>query len=371
VLSFNVNVGEVYIVTGYLNVKDKISLGEKLSIEAYCINWGSVTFTGFTEITIFRRNTVVFYKASNTYSLPPGKSKRFRTEYTPGSTGPYLIELKCNYLNNFTRTVKTVVVGIPEAKEETNIPPPPISFSLLAVEYPQVINVTEDMEYTITIKVRNEGNQKLNNLKLVFMPSNIYARVVYPLIIPYLEPKEEGIFVAELKIPKIRPGSYIVEFSVISDETSAYGAITVVVSELSFKDKAESLLDYYESVLQMLETEIEKLKEKKNLTKASILLENTWKEWRIARRFYELGLYDECIRRLDDFVRKNIDDIVAEIERAQEIKPPKRIITFPAYIPTTTFFIVVLAILFVILLLFLNRRRRYTYRSGLIRFKRW
>jgi hypothetical protein len=369
------SINNVTTVCAYLRVPSGILINDIIRIETYCRNCGNLEYSGYTEITVWKDGQLIFFNTSGIYDLKTNEEYFFYSEVDPDTVGSYNVILKCYYPNNFTTTSQVVEVKappttttLPPVEKGVPIPPAPAVYNM-TIEYPKTINVTQEAEYIFVIKVTNIGNQELHNIHVDFASSRIKTRITYPLILSTLKPKKSSLFIAELEVPSIETGDYTIDFNVTSDEVSVPGRITVVVEKLEIKEKAENLLDYYESLLHYVEDEIEKAREeRKNVTKAEQLLQEAWDEWKASKRLYELHFYDECIQRLEEVVRKKIQEVIIELSRAKKIP---RVVT-RAFLPTWFVYLlmVIIAVVVSVVALFTWRRKR-RYRPGLIRFRRW
>lgn len=230
-----------------------------------------------------------------------------------------------------------------------------IKIANISVVYPPKLNLTQDAEYIVLIKVINNGELDIHNLYLELESSEILTEVVFPEMQSVLELRKSVIFTTNLKVPKeLRPGTYTIDWFVYSDEVDRSGKIIGEVRVLDIKEKAKELLLYYTDLLNDLKEEIDAAeREEKNVTVVRQLFYETAKDLEVSKELFRLTLYSASIEHLE-VVRLKIVQFVRALIFAESIKKP---LIFPALpmIPCMAW-VIMLIIVNSIVALSLNRK---------------
>ena len=376
ILKVSLDVGEYMEACSYLFVPTEVIKGSVVNITTYCRNCGNMDYNGYTEVNVRPKNsdTIVLYETSEIYFLKPREEYEFSISWLPTSQGRYIVTLFCHYPGNYTNTSVEIEVKAPPPRPVQ--PPPGIPVAMkppfynISVEYTPKINVTQEADCTLLIKVINLGDT-IHNLTVEFDSEIIDVKLTYPLLVSQLEKGESVLFVSTLRVESgIEPRKYPIRFSIISDEISREYEIIVNVVKLKIKEKAKNLLDYYESVLRYLEDEVfQKEVEGYDVSRVKPLLEDAKDDLEVARNLYKLGLYNDCIMRLEIDLKRKIEEIAVELTRLRKIpKPP---VALPAYMPSWIIYLfVLLIVVFIVVFILISSkgRRGYPY---LPKFKRW
>ncbi len=287
-----------------------------------------------------RREVIVPWYASPS----PGR-------YTMYVRGLYDNESSNEIVKNFT------ILSPPVVPEEPTIIPTPggARIANISVSYPPRLNLTQDAEYIVIIKVENNGNLEIHNLTLELESDYIQAEVVYPGIVSLLEVDESVLFTTRLIVPaNLELGEYKIYWFVSSEEVDKAGDIIGEVRVLDIREKAKELIAYYTSLLERLEDEIDAVKEEgKNVTLARNSLKEARTELDIAKELFKIGLYSESINQLE-LVREKIIESVRFLVLAEPI-PGLFVIPALPVIPCLIWIIILIIVDSVIALYTMNR----------------
>jgi len=279
--------------------------------------------------------------------------------YANPSPGLYTMYVKALYDNESSNEIvkNFTILSPPVIPEKPPIIPTPgvARIANISVSYPPRLNLTQDAEYIVLIKIWNNGNVEIHNLTLKLESSFIEVEVLYPDIVSVLEVDESVIFTTKLIVPaNLEPGEYKIYWFVSSEEVDKAGEIIGVVRVLDIREKAKELLAYYTSLLERLEDEIDATEEEgKNVTLARNALKEARTELDIAKELFKIGLYSESINQLE-LVREKIIESVRFLVLAEPIPGVIVIPALPA-IPCLIWVIILIIVDSVIALYTMNR----------------
>ncbi len=362
----------------YLTVSNETALeGSTVYITLITENCGSQNFSGYSEITLLDAlNRTIFSSSSLPYSLTLGSTISFKTSWYASPPGKYLVIGKVFYDNKTEIKYKTITVKTPPAPLP---PPPPTAAPIppvvavpailnMSIEYPRILNVTQAVAYPILFVVNNTGTLPIRNLTLKAWSSEklIMVGEIRPEVVPELRPGTSAIFLFAVFVhPETHPGNYNLYFNV-SDEISRSGRITLVVKKLEIKERAFSLLRYYEFLIDSLESLAMKVKkvERRNVTLALNKLMEAKREFKVCENLYEMMFYEKSIEKLED-VKEKLSEVVELLTVAppiEVVKPAKPTKPLPYHL-----FLLPLVVIVVIAATMAFWRRR----KPVLRYKRW
>jgi hypothetical protein len=243
------------------------------------------------------------------------------------SPGEYTMYVYSTYDNDSSNVIYSnfTVLPAPPAPPSPSITPSfqVVKITNMSVTHPPRLNMTQDAEYIVLIKVENNGDLDIHDLYLELKSTQIATEVIFPEIKEVLEPGLSVIFTTKLKVSKeLNPRNYTIEWIIRSNEMVKTGKIIGEVRILDTKEKAKDLLLYYTNLLNTIEDEINLAeKEGKNITTVIELFEDSTKELDVAKELFRLGLYESCIEHLET-VRIKIVQVVRLLVYAEYIKEP-------------------------------------------------
>lgn len=305
-------------------------------------------------------------------NVNPGSRNVFIFSWAMNSPGVHFIIAKTYFADkykqhNFSVLVTRAPETIPESfpvNQLSGISPFSPGYKM-NVEFQKNINITQDQEYVVPVKITNFGDSDLTDIHASFISKDLDARIIYPEKVDILKPGESSIFVGIIKAPLWLPeGEYKVDIKVTSNQIKFNDTINVRVNVLSLKEKAKELLNYYSDLIKKLENEINIIENEKNVTKAKQYLDEAKKSLDDAKDYYKLGWFKECIEQID-VVKDNIEKTIIEISKAE--KYSKKI-----QLPTVSYnyliiFLITTAIALFLFIIYKKKRKE----RELIPIKRW
>lgn len=356
-----------------LTEKDTYCLSEMVDIVNSLKNLGTENVTGNLSTKVLDPKSNQFLLASwQQENISAGEGKDYKINYTVyGSedVGNYKIESEFLLIfdGSLTRVKSFRVFEVRVCPITTVLPTPPgvpgvpgvpvKKIANISVEYPHRLNLTQDVEYTVFIKVTNVGGVPIHNLFLKLESREIETEVLYPGLIPVLEINSSILFTTRLKVPaELKSGSYGIDWFVYSDEINKTGTILGDVRILGVREKAKDLIEYYIDLVNRLEKEIEDAEEEcKNITLARGYLGQTKLEMETAKELFKLELYPETIEGLG-LVREWIVKSAIELVKARSTcRLP---VTMPAVVlmPCLIWIIIVIALDSIIIAILTKKR---------------
>ena len=351
---------------------------DDIKITLICENLGSYEYDGYSQVKVFDPNGDMIYSVkSEEYSILPSWFNQYVILWNVDSypAGTYSIEGTCFHPNGSISDSKNFdILGIAlgattEGVEKAAPPSLPAPAPDMVLDYPPFLNLTQAVDYPIVITVKNTGGVPLHNIIVELESDDFKTEISYPVLINVLEPGESKLVVGLIRVsPEQGPGKYTIDVLARSDEKSVFGTIEVQVVELEIKEKAKELLDYYDSLIEQVKEEMERIEreEKKNVTKARSVLDEARQEWYAAKKLFELRQYQDSIDQLY-IVKEEIKESIVELAKAPPIEGPEEV-RVPAWLTEIVLYLMTTLILFVWFLIILKRRRE---KSRFRRFSRW
>ncbi|MBU5690084.1 MAG: hypothetical protein QXM68_03725 [Candidatus Aenigmatarchaeota archaeon] len=338
------------------------------------VNCGSTTLDIWQEIDVLNEDGFYIAKFNQTkYSyVNPGSRNVFIFSWIMNSPGVHFIIAKTYFADKYKQhNFSVLVTRAPETIPE-KFPVNQLSgisqFSpgyKIDVEFQKNINITQDQEYVVPIKISNFGDSDLTGIYAILISKDLDARIIYPEKVDILKPGETSIFVGIIKAPLWLPeGEYKVDVKAVSNQIKFNDTINVRVNVLSLKEKAKELLNYYSDLIKKLENEINIIEKEKNVTIAKQYLDEAKKSIDDAKDYYKLGWFKECIEQID-IVKDNIEKTIIEISKAE--KYSKKI-----QLPTVSYnyliiFFITTALALLLFIIYKKKRKE----RELIPIKRW
>ncbi|MEM5878246.1 MAG: hypothetical protein QXF12_05200 [Candidatus Aenigmatarchaeota archaeon] len=338
------------------------------------VNCGSTTIDIWQEVGILYEDGFYMAKFNHTkYSqVKPGQRNVFMFSWIMNSPGINYIITKTYYADKYHQHNFSVLVTRAPEKPIESYPVSQLSgispFApgyKMVVEFQKNINITQDEEYILPIKISNFGDSDLSNIYVVLTSRDLESRMIYPGNVDVLKPGESTIFIGMIKAPLWLPeGNYKVNIDVVSSNTKFNDTLNVRVDALTLKEKAKELISYYSNLIDQLENEINLIEKEKNVTIARGYLNEAKKALEDAKDYYKLGWFKDSIDQMN-VVKDKIEKTIIAISKAE--KYPK-IIEVPSI--SYNYLIVFLLAAFISLILFIIYRKRKKERE-LMPIKRW
>jgi len=301
---------------------------QQINMTIEITNCGSTTLDIKEEVGL--TNDVGIYYAhfnASTYSfVKPGERRLFNFAWLMTSPGLNYIILKTYFADKYYQhNFSTLVLRPPE----TPIEKAPVhelgglgeyapGYNM-KVEFNKEINITQDEDYILLIKVTNFGDADLHDVFILLDSKDIEAKVLYPDKVSRLLPTESAIFVSRLKAPSWLPeGNYTVSIEAVSYEKRVKDYARVNVKTLNLKDKVKQLISYYSDVIKQLEQEIDAVQYEKNVTIARQYLQEAKEELETAKDYFKLGWLKDALDQID-VVKEKIDKTVIALSKAEPI----------------------------------------------------
>jgi len=328
---------EIGISLEFLDMPTSIVYNSYSVIRVGLHNYGSLDVNESTLRleTRTHNNLTIYIVDEQVYNLSIGERRTVTVSWyaspEPGSYKMYVYSIFDNETSNVIYSNFTILPIPVTPPRVPRIPPYEVIKILnISVIYPPRLNLTQDAEYIVLIKVINTGDLDVHNLSLKLESTGILTEVILPEMQSVLKPGSSIIFTASLKVPKeLKPGNYTIDWLVYSDEINKTGKIIGEVRILDIKEKAEELLLYYTDLLDLIEEEIDAAeKEEKNVTIVRELFKDASKELEVAKELFRLTLYSSCIEHLE-VVRIKIVEVVRALIYAEPIKKPILLPAFP------------------------------------------
>jgi len=319
-------------------------------------NCGSTDLDGKVVIEIVDSlNRTVDYLNSSNYSLNPSQYYIFNTTWTANpSPGDYVIyawdqnynandtnrinqsfEVRCllgtykcfgnelRYCDNQTSwdyyttcsyaCTSGACVSGPGAPSEPGVTPGgPILIARMDLEHDEHVEVPMDSEYTVLIKVINNGTAVLYNISLSASYDGIGIESP-DMVIERLSPNSSAFFVLDVNTTGSALGNHTLDFEVRSVQDSASGRIIIdVVSPYDDRTACENMISYYLDMLDTMNQEA-KIMELRgmNVSELKGLIAETANDIEAAKEYLRLGVYSKCVD-LTPPIREKIERI-AEI----------------------------------------------------------
>ncbi|MBU5688130.1 MAG: hypothetical protein QW474_00960 [Candidatus Aenigmatarchaeota archaeon] len=347
---------------------------DKINMSVEITNCGSTTVDIKEEIGITDEKG--FYYAhfnASTYSfVKPGERKVFNFVWQMRNPGLTYIILKTYfadkyYQHNFT----TLVLRPPEIQIERAPVNELVGVGQFApgynmkLEFNKEINITQDEDYILLIKVINFGDSDLHDVFIFLDSKDLEVKILYPEKIDRILPTQSVVFVSRIKAPSWLPeGNYTVKIEAVSYEKKVKDQINVNVKSLNLKEKVKELIAYYSDILKQLEREIDAVQNEKNVTIARQYLEEAKEELETAKDYFKLGWLKDALDQIN-VVKQKVDKVVIALSKAEPIL--KRI-----EIPAVNYNYLLWVLLAIILSLFIYIvYRKKKEKNELLPIKRW
>jgi hypothetical protein len=356
-----------------------INITNTQTISTEFTNIGSLPMTARIEEIIYYYNTTkldpIAYYYDSSVNLMPGMKRFFRTFFMPPNYGSYYIKIRVPYDTKVTETwgffsvvyypptLEPIIVVIsPPAAGVTTYIPKELGIPRIYTDYQKEYDMYPGQSTLISISVRNVGEVSLYNLRLTTSTTSLITTDVNPKVLSSLRLNASTLFFISVNIPKDIPtGDYPLNFELISDKITEYGAISLNVTsfEVSIKDDVYKTILNFEYLLNDLERMIsDAIAEGLDVKLAQKSFERARENLERARELYDSEDYEGARDMLDE-VKKDFEDIVFQLAHAK-----LKLQVAPAFSP---FIIIILAILLAIIFLFILRRRRKEKRPKLLK----
>lgn len=344
------------ITMEFLDMPTQVVQLTTVAIRVGLWNSGSIELNESTLVFEVRdmNNNTASITEKPVFNLSLGERREVSTSwYASPSPGLYTMYVRAVYDNDTSNVIASNFSILPPPYvPPTERPRPPITRRIanISVSYPPRLNLTQDAEYIVLIKVKNTGNVKIHNITLELESSYIDAEVIYPDILSVLEVGSSVIFTTKLKVSvDLEPGNYTIDWFVFSDDVNRTGEIIGEVRVLDIREKAKELLAYYKVLLERLDDEINEAEtEGKNVTLARNLLNDANREFDVTYELFRLGLYAQSIEQLK-LVMEIIVEVVRALVLAETIKKPFVLPALPV-IPCLIWVIIVIIVNSVVVL---------------------
>lgn len=347
---------------------------EQINMTMEIVNCGSTTIDIWQEVGVLNEDGFYTAKFNHTkYSyVKPGQRNVFLFSWAMNSPGVNYIITKTYFGDKYHQYNFSVLVTRPPETPIESLPVSQLSgispFSpgyKMVVEFQKNINITQDDEYILPIKISNFGDSDLSNIYVVLTSRDLEARTIYPGSIDILKPGESIIFIGRIKAPVWIPeGDYKVNIDVISNNVKFNDTINVKVNVLNLKEKAKELIGYYSNMIEQLENEINLIEKEKNVTIAKEYLNDAKKALEDAKDYYKLGWFKDSIDQID-VVKDKIEKTIIAISKAE--KYPKTI-QMPAIGYNYLIILLLTALVSLILFIIYKKTKR---EKELLPIKRW
>mgnify|MGYP000390653615 CR=1 FL=1 len=312
------------------------------------------------------------FNASTFSFVNPGERKVFNFVWQMRNPGLNYVILRTYFGNKYYQHNFSVLVLRPPEQPIERAPvselgglgPYAPGYNIV-LNYTREINITQDEDYILLIKVSNFGDADLHDIFIILTSQDIEAKVLYPEKVEKLLPTESAIFVTRIKAPSWLPeGNYTVKVEVVSYEKRVEDEIRVRVVSLNLKDKVKQLIAYYSDIIKQLEAEITRVEGEKNVTIAKQYLNEAKEELETAKDYLKLGWLKDALEQMQ-IVKEKIDKTVIALSKAEPI--PKKI-EMPA-VNYTYLLLLIIGLLASLLAFFIAKRNKR--RSELLPIKRW
>jgi hypothetical protein len=270
------------------------------------------------------------FNASTFSFVNPGERKVFNFIWQMRNPGLNYVILKTYFADKYYQHNFSVLVLRPPEQPVEKAPvsefgglgPYAPGYNLV-LNYTREVNITQDEDYILLIKVSNFGDADLHDIFIILTSRDIETKVLYPEKVDRLLPTESVIFVARLKAPSWLPeGNYTVNIEAVSYEKKVKDEIRVNVLSLNLKEKVKQLITYYSDVIKQLEAEIVRVEGEKNVTIAKQYLNEAKDELETAKDYFKLGWLKDALEQIQ-VVKEKIDKTVIALSKAEPL--PKKI----------------------------------------------
>ncbi|MEM5777323.1 MAG: hypothetical protein QXJ06_02640 [Candidatus Aenigmatarchaeota archaeon] len=347
---------------------------EKINMSVEITNCGSTTLDIKEEIGITDDKGFYYthFNASTYSFVKPGERKIFNFVWQMRNPGLTYIILKTYFADKYYQHNFSILVLRPP---ETPIEIAPVHELVgvgqfapgynMRLEFNKEINITQEEDYILLIKVFNFGDADLNDVFILLDSKDLETKVLYPEKINKLSPAESVIFVSRIKAPSWLPeGNYTVKIEAVSYEKRIQDQITVNVKSLNLKEKVKQLIAYYSDILKQLENELDKVQQEKNVTIARQYLEEAKDELETAKDYFKLGWLKDALDQIN-VVKEKVDKVVIALSKAE---PLIKRIELPAVNYNYLLWILLLIIFSLIAYL---TYKKWKEKNELLPIKRW
>jgi hypothetical protein len=331
---------EEKICIEFIEVPTSVARNNDLVVNGVLYNCGSVQLGPTLRMSIMSGASEVSFETVSAPNIVPGESQPFvYTWNARNKPGDYEFRIRAYYngMQDFDEASSPFTITGQEDTDEARVEPgASIDFTLpvadLEVEYPQRLNLTQDSEYTILIKATNVGDLTLHNISLELVSEDLQVTIINPEAVDLLDPDSAIIYIVRARVPvDLGPGSYRMSWKISSDELQRVGIINVDVLQLSDKERAKQLIDYYSGLIDTVQDEIDRVREIKNVTGAEVLLNEAREELNAAKDLYRIGLYTGALEQLE-MVRNKVEDAIIALSKAEMLE--RGVITILRAVPS-------------------------------------
>lgn len=320
---------EEKICIDYFDVPEKVNRFDRITIKGVLWNCGSIKISPTARISMLRGSEEISFDTIIPPLIQAGEKTFFRYEWSANPRpGNYTARLKAspNSMVTWVEKNKTLLI-VDTTDDVTSTDDPSIQFLPtdmifaeeynLTVEYPRHINLTQDSEYTILIKATNVGNLPIHNISMNMISKDFELTLLNPEIIDTLDPDSSIIFILRATVPvNLDPEFYKIRWDIKSNEIKRSGLINVQILELSEKELAEQMIEYYSNMIEVVQDEINDIREIKNVTEAERIVSEANQELNVAKDLYRVGLYKRTLEQLE-IVREKIENAVISTSKAK------------------------------------------------------
>ena len=310
--------------------KNSVEIIDRQVIVTEFTNTGNVPYNSQTTVTVYYYNRSLEEEArfeDQTFLLRPGMRRGFMSEFIPTKTGDYYIKLRVAYqykvavawgyfrvfmitgeeiINWTVDNNMTIIYNytlLPPERAAPNIIEIPAN-ARMALEYNDTIFVEKGSRIVVPVKVNNNGEGNLTNVKIYLSSPNMLYTDVNPKAVGDIAPGDSFTFLITMEpLPNITAGDYNVSFEALSGETSMRGSMTVsVVEKLAYHDwqSLKDLILSYNYIASELESKINYLSMYGNDVKAAnITLTAAKAAIASAKTQYNDRDYEKCKEFLD------------------------------------------------------------------------